>query len=403
MPNFKYQARSESGQSVSGVVEAATAEAALAMLKEKQLIVVSLKANAWPRATDKFFNLFNRIRRKDVIFFARQLAVMLNAGVPLIRALRIAIKQAENVRFRAIIADIAADVDGGAKFSQALSRYHKVFDNFFVHLVRAGETTGRLDKVLVYLADQIEKNYALRSRITGAMIYPAFIFSTLFIMGIGMMIFVIPKFEEVFSTMGIELPVMTRILIGASKFMVNYWWAIILVLAVIAVVFYLFNHNPAGRYYLDLLKIKLPIVGTIVLKTAMVRFSRSLSSLLVSGVPVTKSLEIVSGIMNNVVYRDILLKTVSEVEMGKTVSSVLAAEKTVPILVTNMISVGEESGKIDMVLTKVADFYEGETESAVKALVSLIEPAILIIIGLAAMGLILSILMPMYQLTSSFA
>lgn len=402
MPSFKYVARKKDGENAKGIVEAANIEFAANLLKDKQLIIISIKENPWQHLYDQALNIFNRVGRKDVVFFARQLSVMLEANVPVVKSLKVLIKQTSNRYFRLIISEIADDVDGGAKLSQALSRYPKIYNNFFVHLVRAGETTGRLDRVLIYLADQMEKDYALRGRVKGAMIYPAFIFGVLISMGVGMMIFVVPKFVSIFQQSNIQLPLPTKILIGISNFLVGYWWLVLVILIIIFGAAYLYSRNKNGHYYLDLLKIKIPIIGTIIWKTIMVRFARSLSSLLVSGVPVTKSLQIVAEIVNNDVYRRIFYNTAANVEIGKTISSVLIKESVVPILVTNMISVGEETGKVDKVLTKVADFYETETDAAVKALVSIIEPVILIVIGLAAMGLVVSILMPMYQLTESF-
>lgn len=402
MPSFKYVARKKDGENAKGIVEAANIDFAANLLKDKQLIIISIKENPWQHLYDQALNIFNRVSRKDVVFFARQLSVMLEANVPVVKSLKVLIKQTSNRYFRLIISEIADDVDGGAKLSQALSRYPKIYNNFFVHLVRAGETTGRLDRVLIYLADQMEKDYALRGRVKGAMIYPAFIFGVLISMGVGMMIFVVPKFVSIFQQSNIQLPLPTKILIGISNFLVGYWWLVLVILIIIFGAAYVYSRNKNGHYYLDLLKIKIPIIGTIIWKTIMVRFARSLSSLLVSGVPVTKSLQIVAEIVNNDVYRRIFYNTAANVEIGKTISSVLIKESVVPILVTNMINVGEETGKVDKVLTKVADFYETETDAAVKALVSIIEPVILIVIGLAAMGLVVSILMPMYQLTESF-
>jgi len=403
MPSYRYLAKKINGENAKGLVEAPNIKNASEILKDKQLIIISLKENPWQQVTDFFLNVMNRVRSKDVVFFARQLSVMLEANVPVVKSLHVLIKQTTNPYFKLIIGEIVDDVDGGAKLSQALKRYPKIFDNFFVYLVRAGETTGRLDKVLVYLADQIEKDLAIKGRIKGAMIYPCFIFGVLIVMGIGMMVLVVPKFVSIFEQSSIQLPLPTRILIGTSDFFINYWWLLIVFVGVLISGVYLYSRNKAGHYYLDLLKIKIPIIGTIIWKTIMVRFARSLSSLMVSGVPVTKSLQIVAEIVNNDVYRKIYFQTAEEVVVGKTISSILIKEKNVPLLVTNMISVGEESGKIDKVLVKVADFYESETDTAIKTMVSLIEPIILIVIGLAAMGLILSIILPMYQLTESFS
>jgi type IV pilus assembly protein PilC len=403
MATFKYQARRASGGSIEGLVEAPNQEIASNILKDKDLIVISIKEKITSGLIEKFLDIFNGIKGKDLVFFARQLAVMLQASVPVVKALRVLSKQTSNKALKLIVADIAFAVDSGTKLSQALAKYPNVFDNFFVSMIKAGETTGRLDKVLVYLADQIEKDYNLRSRIRGAMIYPIFILSVLILMGVLMMIFVVPKFVDVLSSSNVELPWTTKLLIAFSDFLVHDWWLLLFIIIIFGVSFYLFNKNPAGHYYVDLLKIKMPIIGPINWKTYMARFGQSLSSLLTSGVPLTKSLQISSEIVNNEVYSRIIMKAAREVEVGKTISSVFLTEKEIPLLVTNMISVGEETGRLDTVLKKVADFYTDETEVSIRTLISLIEPIILILMALAAGGLVVSIIMPMYKLTESFA
>lgn len=403
MPVFKYQAKKAGGGNTEGLVEALNIEAASGILKEKQLIVISIKEKTTSNLLDKILDIFNSVKGKDLVFFARQLAVMLDASVPVVKALRVLAKQTSNKTLKIIIADVAFAVDSGTKLSQALGKYPNIFDNFFVSMVRAGETTGRLDKVLEYLANQIEKDYNLRSRIKGAMVYPIFILSVLVVMGILMMIFVVPKFVDVLTSSNVELPWTTKLLINMSDFFVHDWWLLLFVVIVFGISFYIFDKNPAGHYYVDLLKIKLPIIGPINWKTYMARFGQSLSSLLTSGVPLTKSLQISGDIVNNEVYRRIILKAAREVEVGQTISSVFLQEKEIPLLVTNMIGVGEETGRLDTVLNKVADFYTDETEVSIRTLMSLIEPIILILMGVAAGGLVVSIIMPMYKLTESFS
>ncbi|MFH0819364.1 MAG: type II secretion system F family protein [Patescibacteria group bacterium] len=403
MPIYNYLAKKMDGESQNGTIEAPTKEAAAEILKEKELFLISLDEKSTKSFSGRLNVILNRVKNKDVVFFARQLSVMLEANVPVVKALRIQVKQTSNSTFKTIVSNIASDVDGGAKLSQALGRYPNVFDKFFIHMARAGETTGRLDKSLVYMADQIEKDYALKNRVKGAMIYPAFIISVLFVMGFLMMIFVVPKFVSIFESGNIELPITTRTLIAVSGFMASYWWLIIILVIGIIISLYIINKNKIGHFYFDLIRVKTPVIGQIVWKTIMVRFSRSLSSLLISGVPVTKSLEITSDIVNNDVYKAIIMEAAQEVEVGSTISGTFAKSPYIPMIVTQMINIGEETGKLDKVLIKIADFYESETETAIKSLVSLIEPIILVVIGLAAGGVIVSILMPMYQLTESFS
>lgn len=404
MPIYKYLARKKTGEIEKGNVEAANVNAASEVLKEQNLIIVDIKERALKYDFNNLLNFFNQVKTKDIVFFSRQLSVMLDASVPVVKALKILAKQTTNKYLQLIVQDLAGEVEGGAKLSQALNRYPKVFNNFFIYMVKAGETTGRLDKVLIYLADQMEKDYAIKSKIKGALVYPAFIFSVLIIMATLMMIFVVPKFSAMFLESGIELPWTTKLLIGTSNFLISYWWLVLFLIIVFVAILLVFKKNPIGKYYFDLFKIRVPVIGPIIWKTYIVRFGRSLSSLIVSGVPVTKSLEIVAEIVDNDVYKKIFLETAAEVEVGKTMSAVFIKYiKEMPLLVTHMTSVGEETGKLDKVLTKIADFYEAESENSVKTFLSLIEPIIMVIIGLAAAVLVVSVILPMYSLTDAIS
>lgn len=401
MAIFSYIAKTNTGKTVKGTVEAPQLEGASDLLRERQLIVLKIKPVNDQDVFEKFNNFLNRVSVKDITFFARQLSVLIEASVPVVRSLRVLIKQTKNEYFKKVIADIAAEVDGGAKFSQAVNRYPHIFDQFFVHMIRSGETTGRLDKVLIYLADQKEKDYSLRSRIKGAMIYPAFIMMTMAGIGVIMMTYVVPRLTSLITESGGKIPITTQILLTTSFLIVNYWWAIILLLVLFFGGTYFYIRTEQGHYYFDLLKIRMPVFGSLYTRILLTRFSMSLANLLTSGVPVTKSLQIAGDIVNNKVYHELIEKTVAEVEAGNSIASIFIHSKYVPPIVSQMLSVGEETGRLDSILQKLASFYTQEVENAIGSLTSLIEPLILIILGVAAGIMVTGILSPIYNISSS--
>lgn len=403
MSQFSYTAKNSEGQSIKGVVEAANYESATDELRERQLIVLSLKSKSDANFTDWARQLMYRVSIKEVTFFSRQLAVMIGATIPVVRSLRALTKQTENDFFRIVIANIASDVDGGAKLSQAMTKYPKIFDQFFIHMVRAGETTGRLDKVLDYLANQKEKDYSLRSRVRGAMVYPAFIVSVMIVVGIVMMVYVLPQLTDLLTQNGAQLPLTTRILMAMSYGMQHYWWLLLLLIGMLVTVVVLYIRTDSGRYAYDYIKIRIPILGPIYQRITLSRFCISLSNLLASGVTLPTSLGIVADIMNNAVYGDIIRKTIHEVEAGNSISSVFIHQAVVPPILTQMVSVGEETGRLDDILEKLGQFYSKEVDSAIAVLTSLIEPVIIIALGIAAGLMITGILTPIYNATTSVA
>ena len=344
----------------------------------------------------------NRVSPKDLVIFSRQLSVMISAEVPIVQALKVLIRQTANKNLKKVVANIAADVEGGAKFSIALGRYPSVFDDFYVNIVRSGETTGKLDEVLDYLATQQERDYDLAGKIKGAMIYPAFILFGLVSVGIIMMIFVIPKLTEILKESGATLPLSTRILMGTSDFMKNYWWVLlILIVFLVAGVRYLISF-PLGRRYWDNLKIKLPIFGQLFRRIYMVRFTRGLATLLTGGVEIVASLKIAGDIVGNAVYKDLILQTVKEVEDGNPITTVLAKSKEIPVMVTQMLGIGEQTGKIDVILSRLTDFYTREIENMVRNLTTLMEPLIMLVMGVAVGIMVSAIILPMYNLAAQF-
>lgn len=403
MPVYDYKAKDSAGASITGAVEAPNDVVAQDTLKERGLTVVSLNERRKNTLFQSSLGFFNRVPKKDVVLFARQLAVMISATVPIVQALRILVKQTSNITFKIIISEIADEVDGGAKLSSSLARYPQAFSDFFIYMIRSGETTGKLDETLNYLADQQEKDYDLEGKIKGAMIYPTFILGAMIVIGVLMMIFVIPKLTDTLVTSGAKLPLPTIILMKSSSFLTHFWWLLVAVVGIVFSVLRLYLRTPKGRRQFDIIKFHLPIFGGIFEKIYLVRFSRSFSTLIASGIPVTKALEIVADVIGNVIYRELTLQTIQEVEGGNSIATVLVQSKVVPPMLPQMMIVGEQTGKLDLILDKLAAFYAKELENLIANLVSIIEPLILVIMGGAVAVIVMAILLPMYNLSSAIS
>ncbi|MFA6098848.1 MAG: type II secretion system F family protein [Patescibacteria group bacterium] len=400
MANFNYKARNKTGEVINGMVVAPTENIAYGILRDKDLVIVDLKEKK-AREFLKGLSFGSGVKAKDIVVFSRQLSVMISSNVPIVRALRVLVRQTDNNRLKSVISDLADEVDGGAKLSQSLGKYPKVFSNFYIQMVRSAETTGRLDEILVYLADQLEKDYDLRSKAKGAMIYPVFILSALLLVGSLMLMFVLPQITSIFEEGSAELPVTTRIFMGMGDFLRSFWWLMILAIIGCVIGYRAYVKTENGRHTVDLLKIKVPIAGPIFNRTYISRFAQSLSTLLASGVPLTKSLDIVADVVGNTLYRDIIRETIEQVEGGASITTVFVQHKEVPLMLSQMMSVGEQSGQLDKILGKVSDFYTRELENSIRNMTTLIEPIVMIIMGIGVAFLISAIILPMYNLSSA--
>ncbi|MBU1131371.1 type II secretion system F family protein [Patescibacteria group bacterium] len=405
MPQFNYKAKNYQGEIFKGVVDAPNDEMAADVLLDKGLAVITLQGRGRLVLGKKGgFKLpwLDKVTKKDIVIFSRQLAVMISANLPVVQALKIIVKQTEKPILKKIVSDIADEVESGAKFSAALAKHNKAFSNFFISMIKSGETSGKLDEVLEYLADQEEKDYDLISRIKGAMIYPAFIISGLILVGTVMMIFVIPQLTGMLTASGATLPLSTRILIGVSNALKNYWWIFLLIIIGGAAGFKQLIKMPRGRRAFDILKLKFPLFGRLFKMIYLTRFTQSLSTLVRGGVPLTAGLKIVSEVVGNQLYQDLIDRTIKEVEDGNSVAVVFLESDIVPRLVSQMMAVGEKTGRLDDILDKVAAFYSREITNMVANLTSLIEPFIMVLIGVAVGGMVAAIILPMYNLANQF-
>lgn len=401
MPIFRYKAFNKDKKIQEGMVEAVSKEYVGEILAEKGFSIVSISEVS---SGKKLLNLdfLNRIKIKDIVIFSRQFSVLISANVSMVQALKILVDQTNNINLKMIISEVADEVDSGSTLSESLGKRSNVFDNFYVSVIKSGETSGKLDEVLSYLADEMEKDYDMMSKIKGAMIYPAFVLASLLVVGIVMMIFVVPKLTGILTESGAALPITTRILIGTSDFMQKYWWVIIIIAASLIFAFKWYVKKPQGRKQIDNLKLKLPIFGRLFQLIYLVRFTRSMNTLIVGGVTIDNSLKVTAEIVGNKIYQELIEETVKEVEDGNSISSVFAKSKAIPKMVSQMLNIGEKTGKMDIILERITNFYGREISNMVANLMTLMEPLIMVVMGIAVGIMVAAVILPMYNLASNF-
>lgn len=400
MAFFKYTAKNSFNESVSGKVEAKVIDQAAALLASRGLLVIKLQ----PVGEDSFAflkSLFGGIKFEDVVNLTRQLATMITAGLPLASSLSILVRDGKPQVIQ-MMSVILEDVEGGNSFASTLAKHPKAFSRLYVQLVKAGEAGGVLDTVLERLADNMEKEKEFRAKTKGALIYPVIVMIAMMVVGAVMMIFVIPKLTEMYKDFGAELPIATRVLIGISDGMVQFWWVLLLAIAAAVFAVRSWIKTDVGRYKFDELKLKIPIFGKLQKQIILTEFTRTLSLLLGSGITLLEAISIVTESVENIVYRKALQEVAKQVEKGSSLSQALSHYEQFPTILHQMMSVGEETGKLDEVLKKLSNYFEQESEHAVKNMTTAIEPLIMIVLGLGVGAMVIAIIMPIYNLTSQF-
>lgn len=400
MARFIFKAKNSSGEIKEGVIEAMNGDAAVEVLQQNKFFPISVeieekKNDLWKA----FLNYWDKVSSKELMIFFRQLAILIEAKVPIVASLAAVKEQTTNKYLQKIIGEIENDVKDGLPFSDALRKYKTVFSILAVNIIRAGEVSGNLKKSVEYVADNIEKNYLLTSKVRSAMMYPMIVLIVFFIISFIVISFVVPKLTLMIKEMNAaSIPWYTRGIIGFSDFMAVYWWAVaIVIVAGIAGMLYYIN-SEEGRDEWDQIKIKLPIFGPVFQKVYIARFADNLAVLLTGGIPIISALTVVSSVINNSVYEAIFLKAAEEVKIGGTMSQALRRYPQIPPIVSQMVSIGEESGQIDEVLKQVSKFYEHEVDEVTKNLSTLIEPILMVIIGIAVGFLSFTVIMPIYNL-----
>lgn len=395
---FIYQARTSEGKLQSGTVQASTRQAALDVLKRHTLAIIFLEEN---KGASVFFKAikWERVNARELVAFSRSFASLFDAGVPLVEGLRILADQTTNKYFRRVILDVMDNIDAGLKLSQGLAKYPNVFSEFYRNMVKSGETSGSLQKILLYLADYTERQYVLQSNIRSALLYPIFIIFVFIIVFLIMMVYVIPSLSSVLSQIGSgELPLITRVVLSLSGFTVD-WFIVILILIFGSfgwLVYYL--RTDLGRLTWDRFSLKLPVFGNIFKTIYQARFADTLSTLVRGGVSIIEAMQITADVVGNSVYRGLIIKITEEVKAGNTIESVVKAHEEFSPLVAQMIAVGERSGKLEEILNKLAVFMESEVDRTIKGLVPLLEPMLIVVLGVGVGMLVSAIILPIYSI-----
>jgi len=396
---YVYKVRDRSGRLLEGTLEADSTTLVANKLRQMGYVPIAIDRRE-TSALQREIRLpgSGRIRLRDVAVFSRQFATMINSGLSLLRSLHILADQTENKALASIVNQVRQDVEKGSSLSQALAKHPKAFSRLYVAMVRAGETGGVLDEVLLRVAATIEKQVELKRKIKSAMTYPVVVFGLVLIIVTAMLLFVVPMFKGLYAELGGTLPLPTRVLIGISS-LVGRFFAFVVVLQVAAVWgFKRWIQTDAGRARFDRIKLRIPIFGRLVHKTALTRFARTLSVLLHSGVPILEALEITSETVANTVIADAIRDVQAGVKAGESVARPLATHPVFPPMVVQMMAVGEETGALDEMLTKVGDFYDQEVEATVNALTSLLEPLLIVVMGAAVGSMVVALYMPMFNI-----
>ncbi len=353
------------------------------------------------RRLNNYFIDHTKIKIRDKATFFRLLAVMINAGLPIIKSLNtLALQNEKKPRLSKTLAQMAEAIEGGKSLSEAMEQFPDVFSEAEVGMVRAGEASGQLNKTLRDLAEEVEKTASLLGKIKGALVYPVAIMVLLVAVIFVMMVMVVPQLTQLFSQTGKDLPLPTKILMGLSDFMVNYWALMLLVITVVVVAVAAWKKTKTGKYFWDLMMINLPIFGNVIKKGTLAKFARSFGNLLGSGVPIIKSLEIVANAIGNEVYKERLFLTVEDMKRGIPIAENLAESNLFPAMLVNMIEIGQQTAQLENVTQKVAEFYDEEVDNVVKSLTKIMEPLIIVIMGVVVGGMVAAILMPIIQLTN---
>lgn len=401
MNRFNYKAKDKAGRLVTGEVEAVNMAEAAKLVRGKGLYIISLKSKI-----DNPLNLIKRFQERitsaDVATFTRQLATMINAGLPITEALLILRTQSKG-SMQKVVSQILADVEAGESLSDALGRHPKIFSRTYMSLIKAGEVGGVMDAVLTRLADNLEKEQEFAGKVKGALIYPAVIVTGMIVVSVIMMIFVIPRLLSLYADFNASLPLPTLILIGISNFFINFWWLVLLILGIGFYVFTLYNATPIGRRHVDMIRFKIPVFGNLQRQIVLTELTRTMSLMVGAGVPILEALNITSEVVNSPVVSDALKDAAKLVERGFPIAYSFGRHpEAFPFILSQMIAVGEETGKMDDVLTKISHIFEVESDEKVKGLTAAIEPIVMILLGLGVGFLVIAVILPIYNLTNQF-
>ena len=398
MPIYKWEGKTRQGTIAKGELDAPNEEAVISKLRSQQVMATRVKLK--PKSLGTITFLKQKVSEREIVVFTRQFATMIDAGLPLVQCLEILVSQQENKTFAEVLSDIKADVEAGSTFAKALGKHPKVFDSLFVALVAAGEVGGILDTILNRLGAYIEKSLKLKKKVKGALVYPGAVLGISMVVILILLIFVIPVFAKMFESFGGQLPAPTQFVVNVSNLVRDYWW--IMLPSLIAFIYgsKTLLRTPKGREVKDNLALKLPVFGDLTKKVAVAKFTRTLSTMITSGVPILDGLEIVAKTSGNNTIEKAILKTKERIAEGKTIAEPLQETGVFPNMVCQMITVGESTGALDVMLAKIADFYEDEVDQTVESLTTLLEPIMMTFLGGTVGGMLVTMYLPIFKLVT---
>ncbi len=401
MNSYKYSAKDKNGQNVNGTIQAASESEVADILHKKEMVVFSVEFIKIAVASTKLKD--KKIKLEDLVIFSRQLATMIDAGIPLVNALSILAEQIENEGLRVVVGNVRQDIEAGTSFCEALAKHPAIFSDLFVNMVKAGEASGMLNEILDRLATFMEKQAALNRKIISSLVYPAVVVSMAIIITAVLLIKVVPTFKGIFESLGGTLPVPTQILILTSDFLRKYFFFSMMLLIVSGYLFKRYVKTTEGRYRFDRFTLRVPVFGPLLRKLAIAKFSRTFSTLVKSGVSVLSALDIVSKTSGNKVVEEAVINCSKSVRNGETISRPLAKSGVFPPMVTRMINVGEQTGQLEKMLSKIADFYDDQVDAAAGALTSLIEPLVIAFLGIVIGGIVIALFLPIFKISQLMA
>jgi type IV pilus assembly protein PilC len=401
MPVFTFSGKNEEGQKISGERSAANKQTLASQLRKERITPGAIREKGKEFAMPTFGS--GKVKVKEIAVFFRQFSVMIDAGLPLVQCLEILAANQENQAFQKCLTGVRTTVEGGATLANAMRQYPKIFDDLTTNMVEAGETGGILDVILQRLATYVEKAVKLKAAVKSALIYPVSVVSLAFLIVGALLKWVVPIFANLFAGLGVALPLPTRIVIGLSGFIGQFWWFFILGGVALVFGFRQIRKDPRGRYYMDYALLKLPVLGILMRKIAVARFTRTLGTLITSGVPILEGLSITARTSGNAVLEQALMKVRKAIEEGRTIVDPLRESGVFPNMVTQMIGVGEATGAMDSMLQKIADFYEDEVDAATKDMLAMLEPIIIGLLGVMIGGIVISLYMPLFSMIAKLA
>ena len=398
---FVWKGRTPAGEVLSGELQADDKQELISQLRKRRILITSVQQKS---AANKEIRLRPpSVSVRELGIFTRQFATMINSGLPLVQCLNILGQQADNAFFKTVILDVMASVEGGSTLSEAMGKHERVFSRLYVNMVDAGESGGILDIIFQRLSTYLEKAEALRRKVKGALTYPAIVILVAGGASIFMLMFIIPTFARMFSDFGGELPMPTQVVMGLSDFLRGWWWALLAGAIGIGAAFKAYRKTPAGNMNIDRMALKMPGLGTVVRKSAVARFTRTLGTLISSGVPILDGLEITARTAGNAVVEKAIVDTRASISEGNTIADPLRECDVFPPMVVQMIAVGEQTGALDEMLNKIADFYDDEVDAAVDAMTSIIEPVMIVVMGVIVGGMLIAMYLPMFKLITVVA